>query len=64
MNLKLTYTLKCPICGYEVDMFDICDNCNYQNSGPKEKEGDLQGPNKMTLREAREVYKKRLKVVE
>lgn len=29
--------MKCPVCGEEVDMFDICDNCNYQNSGPKEK---------------------------
>ena len=51
------FTMKCPVCDKEVDMFDICDKCNYQNSGPKEKEGDPAGPNKMTLKEAREAYK-------
>lgn len=55
--------MKCPVCGHEVDMFDICDNCNWQNNGPKEKEGDLQGPNKMTLKEAREAYQKGEKVI-
>lgn len=61
--MKDEFTMKCPVCGKEVDMFDICYNCNYQNSGPKEKEGDLQGPNKMTLREAREAYKRGEKIV-
>ena len=55
--------MKCPVCGSEVDMFDICDNCNWQNSGPKEKEEDLQGPNKMTLKEAHEAYIKGEKVL-
>ncbi len=50
--------MKCPVCGEEVDMFDICDNCNYQNSGPDEKETDVNGPNKMSLKEAREAYRK------
>ncbi|WP_436513826.1 CPCC family cysteine-rich protein [Clostridium thermobutyricum] len=49
--------MKCPVCGEEVDLFDICDNCNYQNSGPYEKETDVKGPNKMSLKEARENYK-------
>ncbi|WP_338630692.1 CPCC family cysteine-rich protein [Clostridium baratii] len=49
--------MKCPICGHEVDVFDICDNCNYQNSGQKEKLDGPLGPNKMTIREAREEYK-------
>ncbi|MBP1889862.1 hypothetical protein J2Z53_001445 [Clostridium moniliforme] len=49
--------MKCPVCNKEVDMFDICDNCNYQNSGPNEKLDGPAGPNKMTLREAREAYK-------
>lgn len=49
--------MKCPVCSDEVDMFDICDNCNWQNNGPKESESDLIGPNKMTLKEAREAYK-------
>lgn len=55
--------MKCPVCGEKVDMFDICDNCNWQNNGPKEKEGDLQGPNKMTLKEAKEAYQKGEKVI-
>jgi len=54
--------MKCPVCGEEVDMFDICDNCNWQNSGPKESDSNLQGPNKMTLRQAKEAYKKGEKV--
>lgn len=52
----MNYSLSCPVCGTEVDWFDICDNCGYQNSGPKENEGDLPGPNKMTLKEAKEAY--------
>lgn len=55
--------MKCPVCGEEVDMFDICDNCNWQNSGPKQSDSNLQGPNKMTLKEAKEVYKKSEKVL-
>lgn len=55
--------MKCPVCGHDVDMFDICNNCDWQNNGPEEKEGDLQGPNKMTLKQAREAYKKGEKVM-
>ncbi|HHD2969839.1 CPCC family cysteine-rich protein [Clostridium perfringens] len=44
--------MKCPVCGHEVDLFDICDYCNYQNSGPNESLDGPTGPNKMTLREA------------
>ncbi len=54
--------MKCPVCGSEVDMFDICDNCNWQNSGPKEKE-ESKGPNSMTLKEAKEAYQKGKKVL-
>ncbi|APM41386.1 CPCC family cysteine-rich protein [Clostridium kluyveri] len=54
--------MKCPVCGEEVDYFDICDNCGWQNSGSKEKESDLRGPNKMTLEEARIAYKNDKKV--
>ena len=54
--------MKCPVCGTEVDMFDICDNCNWQNSGSKEND-DLHGPNKMTLKEAKEAYQKGEKVL-
>ncbi|MHB8061264.1 MAG: CPCC family cysteine-rich protein [Ruminiclostridium sp.] len=59
----MEHALNCPVCGAEVDWFDICDICGYQNNGPNEKEGDLQGPNKMTLKEAREAYKKGEKIV-
>lgn len=55
--------MMCPVCGAEVDMFDICEDCEWQNSGPDEKETDLRGPNKMTLKEAREAYKKGEKVL-
>lgn len=55
--------MKCPVCGFEVDMFDICDNCNYQNSGPNEKNTNITGPNKMTLNEAQEAYKKGEKII-
>lgn len=55
--------MRCPVCGEEVEQFDICDNCGWQNSGPLERETDLKGPNKMTLKEAREAYKKGEKVL-
>ncbi|AJD30852.1 hypothetical protein PZQ55_001222 [Clostridium botulinum] len=55
--------MKCPVCSKEVDIFDICDNCGWQNNGPKEKENDLAGPNKMTLKEAREAYKENKKII-
>ena len=55
--------MECPVCGHEVDVFDICDNCNYQNSGPKENLDGSLGPNKMTLREAREAYKNGEKII-
>ena len=32
----MDYGMKCPVCNSEVEIFDICDNCNYQNSGPDE----------------------------
>lgn len=54
--------MKCPVCGQEVDMFDICDNCNYENSGPKETEDIPKGPNKISLKEAREAYKNGKKI--
>ena len=50
------YTMKCPVCAEAVEWFDICEKCGYQNSGPGEKEDGPKGPNKVTLREARELY--------
>lgn len=57
------FIMKCPVCGRDVEWFDICDNCKYQNSGPKEGENGPMGPNKMTLREAREAYENGKKVL-
>lgn len=54
--------MKCPVCSKEVYMFDICDKCGWQNSGPQENENSLHGPNKMSLKQAREAYKKGKKV--
>lgn len=55
--------MECPVCGHEVGMFDICDNCNYQNSGPNEKLDGPLGSNKMTLREAKKAYKEGKKII-
>lgn len=51
---KHDYQMSCPVCGDEVDMFDICDNCGWQNTGPENIDG---GPNHMTLLEAIAAYK-------
>lgn len=59
MSLKI----NCPVCGNEVDKFDICDNCGWQNSGPKETETDPRGPNKMSLSEARKAYKEGKEII-
>lgn len=49
--------LKCPVCSEDVDFFDICERCGWQNSGPNEKDDAPRGPNKMYLWEAKEAYK-------
>lgn len=51
------FEMKCPVCGEPVEWFDICERCGYQNSGPEEQEDGPTGPQKVTLREARELYK-------
>ncbi len=47
--------IKCPVCGKNVGWYDICENCGYQNTGKVNIDG---GPNKVTLKEAIENYKK------
>lgn len=59
----MEYDMDCPCCGSQVEMFDICEVCDWQNSGPKEDEYRLGGPNKMSLNEAREAYKEGRKVI-
>ncbi|MEG2919106.1 MAG: CPCC family cysteine-rich protein [Clostridium sp.] len=56
------YIMKCPVCGEEVEFFDICDNCNWQNNGPKDTE-DMKGGNRITLKEASGAYKKGEKIL-
>lgn len=58
-----SYYIYCPVCGELVELFDICDNCGYQNSGDKEGLDGPTGPHKMTLRQAREAYKKGEKII-
>lgn len=58
MNLKI----RCIVCSSEVDIFDICDNCGWQNSGPDEKETDPRGPNRMSLNEAKKAYNEGKKI--
>lgn len=52
------WNINCPVCGEQVEIFDICEKCGWHNSGRKEGDDDPPGPNKMTLREAKEAYKK------
>lgn len=55
--------MKCPVCNHEVDTYEICENCGYQNSGPDEGLDGPLGPNKMTLREAREAYREGREII-
>lgn len=50
--------IHCPVCGRLVMLFDVCD-CNWENTGEINIDG---GPNKMTLAEAKEAYKKGLEI--
>jgi len=51
--------INCPVCGSPVEPFDVCDVCNWENTGETNIDG---GPNKMTLSEAIEAYKSGLPV--
>lgn len=50
--------IHCPVCGKLVALFDVCE-CNWKNTGETNIDG---GPNKMTLKEAKEAYKKGLPI--
>lgn len=47
--------IKCPVCGTDVDLYDICEKCRFQNTGKINIDG---GPNKVKLKEAIKNYKK------
>lgn len=51
----ISYSIDCPVCGQGVDWYDICENCGYQNTGKVNIDGE---PNKVTLKEAIENFKK------
>ncbi len=51
--------LHCPVCGYEMMDYGICDICHLQNTGIINIDGR---PNKMTLVEAKEAYAKGLPI--
>lgn len=50
--------IHCPVCGRLVLLFDVCE-CNWENTGETNIDG---GPNKMTLEEAKEAYRKGLPI--
>lgn len=47
--------INCPVCGTLTMVYDICERCGWQNTGESNIDG---GPNHMTLKQAREAYKK------
>ena len=52
--------VHCPVCGTLTAGYDICDHCNWQNTGETNIDG---GPNKMTLAEAKEAYLKGIPII-
>lgn len=59
MSLKT----KCACCGEEVDKFDICEVCGWQDDGLQNDNPDYKGgANKKSLNEAKEIYKNGKKV--
>ena len=59
---------RCPVCGeYEFEgtnSYDICPYCNWEDNEFQEEEPDNNGgPNKMSLNQAREAFKKGEKVL-
>ncbi len=48
---------KCAVCGSDVDRFDICDICGWQDDGVQNADPNYKGgANKMSLNEARKAY--------
>ena len=58
-NLDANEILFCPVCGNLVETYDVCEVCNWENTGLINIDF---GPNKMTLEEAIEAYKNGRKV--
>lgn len=55
---------KCKCCGAEVEQYDICDICGWQDDDIQNDKPDYKGgANKMSLNEAKAAYKKGEKIV-
>lgn len=52
--------IRCPVCNTEVEEYEICEKCGYQNSGDGEGLDGPKGPMRLTLRECKELYEKGL----
>lgn len=52
--------VHCPVYGTLTAVYDICDHCNWQNTGETNIDG---GPNKMTLAKAKEAYVKGIPII-
>ncbi len=60
MNLKT----KCALCGEEVDRYDICDVCGWQDDDLQRDDPNYKGgANKMSLNEARKAYKEGREII-
>ena len=56
---------NCPVCGEEMEDFpcEICKNCYWEKDWYQEEFPDIDGcANEMSLNQAKEAYKKGLKV--
>ena len=53
--------VHCPVCGTVTAVYDICDICQWQNTGETNIDG---GPNEMTLAEANEASTKGIPIIE
>ena len=51
--------VHCPVCETITAVYDICDTCQWQNTGKTNIDG---GPNIMTLAEAKDAYTKNLPI--
>lgn len=51
--------MKCPCCGKTaVSEYDVCPVCHWENDPIQLQHPDTHGANRMTLKEAKEAYKK------
>lgn len=54
-----TAYIHCPVCGSPVELFAVCQKCQWENTGETNIDG---GPNKMTLVAAIDAYQKGLPI--